>query len=314
MNKFLSKTEVDGMHVVLSDDGSRRIPVGRSHDAKLQAEAIATMLSEGDMGWHKGRPQLPMIKPVTTHIGHNTNVTRAQQLGVIWGAETLLAELYMAKAVDPDVAVVLNDLLPVDGCSTSELVSNVRRVLSGRPQRVQMDPEAEPHDTVAKEQGILLGAGAIMCVMVREGFVSELLYDAFIAGSESDRATPAEVETTLINAIRSMGLKEIEARPTPPTRTAIINGVKHQICPKAAADILKSFSPDFGGRKITEEDIYALAVQRMQTQRDREMAKLSHTQDQPAYGSYDKFRQGQRKLSPPIPAEQAIGLINGPKD
>ena len=37
MSKFLAKIEADGMAVVLSDDGSRRIPVGRGHVDELRS-------------------------------------------------------------------------------------------------------------------------------------------------------------------------------------------------------------------------------------------------------------------------------------
>ena len=44
-NEFYSKLEADGMHVVLSRDGNRRIPFGRTHAAKQNAEAVAALLS-----------------------------------------------------------------------------------------------------------------------------------------------------------------------------------------------------------------------------------------------------------------------------
>lgn len=48
-NEFYSKLEADGMHVVLSRDGNRRIPFGRTHAAKQNAEAVAALLSHD---WH----------------------------------------------------------------------------------------------------------------------------------------------------------------------------------------------------------------------------------------------------------------------
>lgn len=58
---FEAKTEHDGMHVVLASDGSRRIPVGRTHETKLQAQAIADLLSDRDMGWHRQRDDAPAL-------------------------------------------------------------------------------------------------------------------------------------------------------------------------------------------------------------------------------------------------------------
>lgn len=46
MAKFRSQLEAStGMYVVLSEDGSQRIPFGRTHDAKQQAEQTASLLS-----------------------------------------------------------------------------------------------------------------------------------------------------------------------------------------------------------------------------------------------------------------------------
>ena len=59
-NSFYVSTDPSGMHCVLSSDGERRIPVGRSNDAKQQADAIADLLNDRAMPWWKTERKIPV--------------------------------------------------------------------------------------------------------------------------------------------------------------------------------------------------------------------------------------------------------------
>lgn len=118
MSKFLSKIEADGMAVVLSDDGSRRIPMGRGHVAKLQAEAVAELLSGGDMSWHKA--PLPPAQPAPAMRLKHAEEGMAYRRGIMVACDAMLGALVDSGCVPNQLRARF--FARVGGCEVSPQV------------------------------------------------------------------------------------------------------------------------------------------------------------------------------------------------